>query len=447
MNNVSYSGQNEQFIKRITNEDGLLLSHGISPIKIPVTAKAGLIYKVTFDYLCNAPGCSVFSNLYKPGVFDLHHYTKQLEFTTEFKTAEYYIVCDRIPVPQAASLRIWIDSFQKRALIKNVKVTTSLESGFKIPKKLPVYGYNLLSEVFKRPIIAMVYEDRLRSPVATKLYKEICKDARATVKVFDDPTVSIHRIINEIGAIPDYVYVGYGRGKSSLFENYDVIKCNGVKIITQVGDAQCFQKTSQWARITTHIIGHMKSNWWGYEQLNAKMPHIKHIYIPWGLDLNYYKDRKLKRDVDVAMMCSVGSSWKYHKNRREMFEVIKGLDINKITSKFYGKKYVDRLNRSKIFIVDSSGRKALVQKYLEGAACGCLLMGELPQDDNNLFEDGVSFVCATPENLSSKIMYYLKHNRERAKIAAEGKFRVMKHHNVKNSATAFINAVLEDYNG
>ena len=166
------------------------------------------------------------------------------------------------------------------------------------------------------------------------------------------------------------------------------------------------------------------------------------IYVPWGINPELYKGAPLKRDIDVSLLGRYYS--KRNVARAALFRLReKGVKV--VLSKFpipsvdetYGDKYINLLRRSKIFLVLGGHRHRqlfLTQKYLEGAACGAMLLGDIPYTGRDVFEDGVSIVEVTDEqgrplegyaSVDRQIQYYLEHDDERKRIALEGRRRVL----------------------
>jgi len=232
------------------------------------------------------------------------------------------------------------------------------------------------------------------------------------------------------------IFNGYGHYYGSLHKDLSLLEKYGVKVIFQMGDAQVVKQQLEkepnrlelWKK-SIGVVVHMPPSWVGFKDFFKMLPNLKVIQIPWPIDTKKYKDYRRKRDIDVSMICSIGDTWKYHDLRRAFRDTIMGMNIKKVVGQHYGNEYIDYLNRSKIFVVESSARGALTQKYVEGIACGCLLIGTLPyQVEPFLLEDGVSFVRAeTPAELEQKIKYYLQHPSERKKIIREAKRRIKAH--------------------
>jgi hypothetical protein len=94
----------------------------------------------------------------------------------------------------------------------------------------------------------------------------------------------------------------------------------------------------------------------------------------------------------------------------------------------HGKPYENALQDHKMIICETGMRKIMTAKYVEAAHAGCLIVGDRPEGEDHLFEDGVTFAEVDMENveasLRSKILYYKKHEAERRAIVEEMKKRI-----------------------
>jgi len=98
---------------------------------------------------------------------------------------------------------------------------------------------------------------------------------------------------------------------------------------------------------------------------------------------------------------------------------------------YVGEKYAETLARSRIFIFDCSIYKYPLLKFVEGMACGTLVMSDKPLCADILhFRDGENFVEIGLDDWFEKLLYYLENEDERAKIARNSYNIVMKYHTV-----------------
>jgi len=134
--------------------------------------------------------------------------------------------------------------------------------------------------------------------------------------------------------------------------------------------------------------------------------------------------------------------WHYHENRTFARYSLAGIPANIRVGNWYGAEYLDILSRSKIFIVEGSGRNFLVQKYLEGAASGAMLMGEIPGTAQDVFEDGISIAEVKDySRVGEQVLDYLKRPEDIKRIAGEGRERVLEKFALDKIVPAFENAI------
>jgi len=83
-------------------------------------------------------------------------------------------------------------------------------------------------------------------------------------------------------------------------------------------------------------------------------------------------------------------------------------------------------------------------KYFEVPGCYTLLIAEEIPDLVELgFKDGVHYVAADQSNFYDKALYYLKHDKERKKIALAGYKFIHQHHTHHARAQQFVRDVEE----
>jgi len=163
----------------------------------------------------------------------------------------------------------------------------------------------------------------------------------------------------------------------------------------------------------------------------------------------------MERDIDVSLVSTMSNHFHCHEDRLKYFDVLEKMDGVKVFTKKYlgkrvlpddifGDRYLDILHRSKMFIVTGSNRDFLVQKYLEGPACGTLLIGEIPSPGRHIFEDGISFIEVN-NNLEGKIKEALKDTGRIKEMAREGRRRILENFTIDKVSKEFEETILEDY--
>lgn len=158
--------------------------------------------------------------------------------------------------------------------------------------------------------------------------------------------------------------------------------------------------------------------------------HIPIEYYPFAVDPDFYKPLDVEKKHDVSLLGHLSSSYypyrvaydkalssgalRYHSPEKEMF---------------FREDFVKHICESWICVTCSSSYKYPLPKYFEVMACGSLLMADKPMDADYLhFVPGENFIEVNPDNLMSKVDYYLNHKAELLAIAENGRKTVLTHH-------------------
>lgn len=95
----------------------------------------------------------------------------------------------------------------------------------------------------------------------------------------------------------------------------------------------------------------------------------------------------------------------------------------------YGDAYREKLSRAKVTLCFLSrwNRDVYTRRVFEVPACGGFLLCERSEFMQTLYEEGKEAAYfASPEELVDKLRFYLAHDRERARIAAAGRERLLR---------------------
>ena len=104
--------------------------------------------------------------------------------------------------------------------------------------------------------------------------------------------------------------------------------------------------------------------------------------------------------------------------------------------------YANNIRNSKIFIFCDSIFKFPFKKYIEGMACGALVMAPVPIDAERLgFVDGQTMVVVNEDNFMDKIKYYLSDKPERKRITDNAYDLFRERYTCKKSVEQFMNKV------
>jgi hypothetical protein len=288
------------------------------------------------------------------------------------------------------------------------------------------------------------------SPLATLFYEYLAREDGAFEVVFEtNPIASIKEIVEKkLGGVkPAYVLYGYTYHYGILID-HEYMKDNGIKFIYTIGDVECTISNRLAVEIlermkVDYLLNNLESNMNEFTEDFSKIKDVPVLYVPWAIDEKHYPDKGLERDIDVSFVCSFNDGVSYHESRNKIFSILFNLsksDLNIKLGQFFGDKYIDILNRSKIFVVEPSMRGAMVQKYMEGAACGAMLMGESPKNSGGVFENDVTIVPFDVYN----VFKYIKDEDKRKEIAKECQRRVLETYHISKVAKRFEDALCQN---
>jgi len=172
--------------------------------------------------------------------------------------------------------------------------------------------------------------------------------------------------------------------------------------------------------------------------------NIQGDYLPFSVDTNIYRRLGVEKTFDVMAVFSV-IQWAYP-YRKKIQELVTEMPVKALVSggipgsRIVHEKYVECINRSKIFISESSIAKIVTMKYYECLACGTFLLTDRPEGMEALgFVDGEHLVLYDGlDDLRGKIEYYLEHEQEREEIAERGMDLVRNRHSGKIRAKQFL---------
>jgi len=294
---------------------------------------------------------------------------------------------------------------------------------------------------------------------------QICASKRLNVFRTNDHISPLQNIIHtELhGNEPDYIFPALIPSDGFAASGNFLPQHRNIKVIADASDTDSF--ASQKARLGEAVVDHLILRHpcppAGMDNvLNIMKQHPRMFgntrvhYIPPGVNTDIFRNKGMYRDIDVAMVCTIHERFGFHQHRRFMRPEIQRLPCKTFVGGAWGDDYISILNRTKIFLVDGAMRRHLVEKYLEGAMCGTLLMGEIPTTATGIFVDGVSIInipnYGTRECLPlmrEKINYYLSHEDERKLIADECTSRVKELYSQKSMVSLFEDLIIENHMG
>ena len=182
------------------------------------------------------------------------------------------------------------------------------------------------------------------------------------------------------------------------------------------------------------------------ESLKTNLEMERVYLLPFCVDINKYKNLGLEKDIDVMAVFS--TPWFSFPTRREVQLLVEKLDIKSFTKRVVQDKYIETINRSKMFVHSNSIYGYLNMKYSEVLACGTLFLTDKPKDlEEEGFVDGKHLVLYDNlKDLEDKIGYYLEHDKERIQIAQQGMEFVRENHSCAVRVKQFTDVVQKEFN-
>ncbi|MCM3765775.1 glycosyltransferase [Neobacillus niacini] len=162
-------------------------------------------------------------------------------------------------------------------------------------------------------------------------------------------------------------------------------------------------------------------------------------WLPHHVNINIFKDYRLKKDIKMLMMGAVHDGLyplrhkilqTYSSNSDFVYHPHPGYrDINDNEEVLVKEKYAKELNRAQLFFTDGTFFRYPVLKYLEVLACNTLLLApDLPELYDLGFRSEKNYVAINEINFVEKAEFYLKNSKERERIAKNGYKLIQKRH-------------------
>lgn len=204
----------------------------------------------------------------------------------------------------------------------------------------------------------------------------------------------------------------------------------------------------KWAKSASHIRQFKKQ--YDVKQilcraLNANFAQSNSKLFAWSLDENTWKYNEDDKIYDV---CLIGNpSIRIYPLRAAFLRRIKYTKYKYISgvrdrkgkylknyagSSIVGEKYVKKIQKSKVFLFDSSVYKYPVKKYFEAMACGALIMADKPMNAEEIgLIDGENYIEVTKFNWESKLRKIIHKDSERLRTTQNARKLFEKKHTNK----------------
>jgi len=220
-------------------------------------------------------------------------------------------------------------------------------------------------------------------------------------------------------------------------------------VIDYVKPRKDFEGFSVWSTVNKHLLKikpdiiFARTNR-DVADLKRNLNFEKVFFLPFSVDTYKYKNMNLPRNIDA--MASFSTNPKVYPLREQIQRMICTMPIHSYIRGVSKEQYVSKLNKSKIFVNSGSVKKRLNMKFTEVLACGTFLLTEYAEDMGMAgFVDGKHLIVFKDlKDLKKKIIYYLKHNKERELIAKRGMKFVHNNHSNKVRVTQMINTIKKE---
>lgn len=173
------------------------------------------------------------------------------------------------------------------------------------------------------------------------------------------------------------------------------------------------------------------------EALRKNLNMKKVFLLPFSVDTNVYKNLGMVRAIDAMAVFSTRKD--VYPRRSEIQRALNKMKIKSFTSRVIKKKYIEKLNQTKVFVISNNINKRLSMKYTESMACGAFVLADEPEDLSlQGFVSGKHLVLYKDvSDMQDKLNYYLKHNEERENIANTGMNFVREKHSCEKRVLQF----------
>ncbi|MBB6450000.1 glycosyltransferase involved in cell wall biosynthesis [Geomicrobium halophilum] len=173
-------------------------------------------------------------------------------------------------------------------------------------------------------------------------------------------------------------------------------------------------------------------------------------WFPHYVETSVFREEQMEKTIDFLMMGAVND---YYPLRRKILETFaddhrfvyhphpgyRNYKESEQERFFIGRKYVQEINRAKIFFTSPSILHYPVKKYFEVLACKTLLLAPtFPELEDLGFIPGVHFIAVNEDNFKEQAEYYLKNEEVRRHISEQGYNFVRKHHSTAVRAKQLI---------
>ena len=235
---------------------------------------------------------------------------------------------------------------------------------------------------------------------------------------------------------PDVVFFlfptrDYERGEKYVTEDYS--KFSGLKVLYDTDSQSSIYSRCLFCNKNKVDHVFLANNYKFIADHNEILDRKDRVYwLPFGVDTEFFRDLGLERENEILFLGCTNEL--HYLNRIHLVAVMKRTFGPRFffnpSNEINGLRYVDILNRYKIFTSAGDRYQGFFMKYLEVMACGCMLISQSSPSFKKLgLNNGEHLVEYDNFNdLIDKSWYYLGKKEEREGIASRGREKVLKEH-------------------
>ncbi len=167
------------------------------------------------------------------------------------------------------------------------------------------------------------------------------------------------------------------------------------------------------------------------EPFKRALGHDQVYWLPLGAAADVHRDHALPRQYDVAFVGNIDRAHQATPRARRLALLASRYKTNDFTQSAMPAD-VGRIYSQAKIVFNTSISGDVTMRLFEGAACGALVLSDVPAAENgcdDLLRPGVDYATYLDDaDLISKVDYFLANDAERARIAASGHARVLAEH-------------------
>lgn len=204
------------------------------------------------------------------------------------------------------------------------------------------------------------------------------------------------------------------------------------------------------------VICHHLNDWQNYSNLK----NVKLVNIPHSAERTIFKDYGMYKKFHISLLGSLGTAYPLRRRFKQLIEEKLSKKFNCYIHRHPGYrltnaqsneeliKYAKIINQSKICLTCSSRYHYRLGKYVEIPMSNSLLVGDLPDEQNELFRKIMVVIDPneSDESIINKIEYYLINEKERKEKTKMGMNLMLQNYTQEHYAERFIKLVKENLN-